>query len=61
MSLQLSDKISGIVEQTERLLDLKQGSYFSRNMGKYLQLQAVMHFVILLKAIHFNVQLTQRH
>lgn len=33
MSLQLSDKISGIVEQTERLLDLKQGSYFSRNMG----------------------------
>lgn len=34
MSLQLADKISGIVEQTERLLDLKQGSYFSRNMGQ---------------------------
>jgi len=34
MSLQLSDKISNIVEQTERLLDLKQGSYFSRNLGQ---------------------------
>lgn len=34
LSLQLADKVSSLVEQNERLLDLKQGSYFSRNMGQ---------------------------
>ncbi|KAF8793215.1 Eukaryotic translation initiation factor 3 like protein [Argiope bruennichi] len=34
LSLQLADKVSSLVEQNERLLDLKQGSYFSRNLGQ---------------------------
>ncbi|CAL1289334.1 unnamed protein product [Larinioides sclopetarius] len=34
LSLQLADKVSSLVDQNERLLDLKQGSYFSRNLGQ---------------------------
>ncbi|XP_035212383.1 eukaryotic translation initiation factor 3 subunit C-like [Stegodyphus dumicola] len=34
LSLQLADKVSSLVEQNERLMDLKQGSYFSRNIGQ---------------------------
>ncbi|GFQ96742.1 eukaryotic translation initiation factor 3 subunit C, partial [Trichonephila clavata] len=34
LSLQLADKVSSLVEQNERLMDLKQGSYFGRNLGQ---------------------------
>ncbi|KAG8184921.1 hypothetical protein JTE90_017775 [Oedothorax gibbosus] len=38
LSLQLADKVSSLVEQNERLLDLKQGqSYFGREAGPQRQ------------------------
>ncbi|GIY08829.1 eukaryotic translation initiation factor 3 subunit C [Caerostris extrusa] len=36
MSLQWADKVTGFVEQLERLTDVKQGSYFGRNLGQQI-------------------------